>query len=160
DVHAVRVAGAGEDAHRLGGEGPADGVDRVAADVEQAAAAQGGLEADVGRVGRPQQEGEGAGDALHPAERAAVEELARPGGARVVRPHEAVHQADALGPAVVHQVAGLGGGRGQRLLTQDVPAAVGGAAGPLGVERVGERDVHRVHGGVVEQGVVTAVRPR
>src|SRR5207237_6508860 len=109
-------------AHRLGAEGPADGVHGIAADIEQTAAAQLRLEADVVRIERLHTEGEGAGDALYRTDAALIQELTQPGGARMVRPHETLHERDAARPAIVDHVPGFGGGRHQRLLAQDVLA--------------------------------------
>ena len=55
---------------------------------------------------------------------------------------------------------GLGRAHGQRLLAQHVLAGGGGAPRPLGVEVVGQRDVHRLDVGVGEQLVVRAVGAR
>ena len=78
----------------------------------------------------------------------------------MVRPHEAVHQLDALGPAEIDQRPRFGGGRRQRLFAQDVLAALGGLARPFVVQRVGQRNVDRVDLRIVEQRFVAAVRRR
>ena len=81
-------------------------------------------------------------------------------GAGMVRPHEAVHEFDLLRPAIVHDRPGLRGGRGERLLAQDVLAGVGGFAGPFGVQGVGERDVDGVDVSIGEQRLVAAMGDR
>ena len=56
-----------------------------------------------------------AGCVLHVADRAGVDQLADAGGARMVRPHEAVHQPHAFRPAVSDDLGRFGRGRSERL---------------------------------------------
>jgi len=62
--------------------------------------------------------------------------------------HERLHQGDAALLAVVEDGGGLAQVAGDGLLTEDVEAGVGGGPDPLGVEAVGQRDVHRVDVGL------------
>ena len=78
-VDGMLETAAGKDADRLGAQRPADAVDRIAADIEQAAAGHLGLQADVRRVHR-QRKGEAGGDALDRADDAVVEQLPDCGG--------------------------------------------------------------------------------
>src|SRR5262245_35646860 len=95
----MQIAGGGKHLHWLGAECPADAVNGVAPDVQEAASRQIGLKPDVARFEGLKQEGECANDASNGANPPAVDELPEAGGARVMGPHEAVHELDPLGLA-------------------------------------------------------------
>lgn len=76
------------------------------------------------------------------------------GGAGVVDPHGGVHELDAVGGARGEDGVELGGGERGGLLEEQVLPALRRRDGPARVEARGERHVHRVHGGVVEELLV------
>src|SRR5262249_23961093 len=156
-VHAMPVFGAGVNALRLGPHGPADAEDRITTDVEQAAAGEFWLEADVVRIERLHVESKRTHDAPHLTDATAVEELPQFPRTGMVRPHEAVQEADAPGLADLDDALGLGGGGGQWLFAKDVLAALRRLDRPFAVQRVRQWDVDGVNRWIVEQGLVAAV---
>ena len=130
-VHAVRLP-----------EEQSSGADRVTADVHDATARELRIEADVVRTpsqGELERRVDGV-DALE----FLVDDLGGALGAGMEAVHERLHQRHATVVAVVVQRRGGVGVRGQRFLTEDVQACVGGLPGPLVVECVGKGIVDRV----------------
>ena len=145
----------GDDARGLGGEGEAGGLDHVAADVHERAAADVGAVADVGGV--DVEVAEAAGHGAKFADALAGEELAEAEPLRVRADHEGLADLDAGAVADGEQGAGFGGGHGEGLLAEDVLAGFGGLDRPLNVQVVGERVVDGVDVGVGEERFVGGV---
>ena len=157
DIDAVEHVRASEDLHGLGPESPADAEDGVAADIEKAAAAEPRLEADIVGCQGIHSECERRRDPLNFADGTIIDQFAHRSRSRMVWPHEAIHEADALGPAIGHEVGGLGGRWTQRLFAQNVLAVVGCFPRPLGVQRVRQWYVHGIDRTVGEQFLVSSV---
>ena len=136
----------------------ARGGDRVAADVEQPAAAPLGDVAHVGGVG--QVVAEMALDRLQLADPAAPDQLARPQPLRVGADHERFLDSHAGAVAHRDQLRALGGVEPDRLLAQHVLAGLGGLDRPGHVQVVGQRIVDRVDLGVGQELLVAAVAAR
>ena len=159
----MQPAGAGH-GHGIG-EGPARGGardeprdgGRVAADVEDAAAAERVLpEAGFGREARV--EGEGGLHDGHIADDLVAEKLHQARRLGMAAVHEGLHEEDPiLGRGVQHRLRQVGVDRG-RLLDQHMLAGLGGLDGPFGVHRMRRGDVDRLHLGIGQQGFVAAMR--
>ena len=156
----ARIAQHGRDhAVRFAVEHPAGDVDRVAADVHQRAAAE--VRRCCGccrdrRCGRRRTPGSSSSSPTAPPSTSA--RTWRHSGWR-----RYMNASISATPALLARgdhLLGLGRGHRQRLLAQHVLAGGGGAPRPLGVEVVGQRDVHRFDVGVGEQLVVRAVGAR
>jgi hypothetical protein len=120
---------------------PADHRDGIAADVEDAAAAERllkepplGVEACVEAEGRPH--------SPYLADGAALDEFHQPPDLRVAAVHERLHQKDVGLPGGVDDSGGLRVVDRQGLLAQDVLAGPGGLDRPLGVQGVRRGDVN------------------
>ena len=126
---------------------------RVAAQVHDAAATEG-----VGEVPLPQvvsaPEAERRPNQLHVADDAASEQLHQPLRLRVAPVHERLHQEDVVAPRRLHDGHSVRLVQGHRLLAEDVLASLGAPDRPLGVHRMGRRDVDGVHARIVHQGLV------
>ena len=146
DVDAMLIGSRGVDTYRLRAERPANAIHRIAADIEQTAAPEFFLHANVGRIQRWQGKCERSAHPAHLANGSAVEELTQPGRARVVRPHEAVHEVHSFCPAPIKHLLGFDGRGGKRLLAEDVLAALGGLHRPFGMQRVGEGIINSIDG--------------
>ncbi len=132
----------------------ARGADAVAPDVHERPAVERGLPARVARLAEVERERR-AHEAHLPDLGQQVDERAH---LRVVAPHEPLGEDEPLPLGDVERVLDLRGAARERLLDEHVLARLERAHRPLGVQRVGERDVHRVDVGVGEQRLVRAVR--
>ena len=142
----------------LGAEQHADGIDRVAPDVEESASTGTCDVADV--VGIDVVIGE---EDLHReqiTDGPFGEQPAHLDPQRVQPVHERLHQEHPGVLGRLHHPPRLGAAHGERLLAEDVLACLRRLDRPLGVEVVGERDVHGIDGRVVEQVLVGAVPAR
>ena len=126
---------------------------RVAAHVQDAAAAE-----SIGDVPLLQVEGETEAERrphqLHVPDDSALDQLDKPLRLRVAAVHERLHQEHVAAPRRLHHGHGVGLVKGHRLLAQDVLARLGAPYSPLGVHRVGRRDVDGVDVRIVHQRLV------
>ena len=97
---------------------------------------------------------------LQPADPAGRHQRGHRHPRRMEAVHERLHQPHAFGGAGVDHPLRVGRGHGQRLLAQDVLAGTGRGDRPLGVEMVGQRDVHDVDVRVGEERLVRPVGAR
>lgn len=86
-----------------------------------------------------------------------VEEVRHCSGPGVMHPHGVIHELHPIGFTRLHDIIELSHVKRHRLLQKQVLLLPGGEHGPPVVEGGGERHVHGVHVGVVEEGLVGAV---
>ena len=115
---------------------------RIAAGIEQRAAAERRAEADIGRI--VEVHPEARADQPHLADRALREPLAQGRHVRLGHVRIALAQDHLVAARGVEHRLGLGRRHGDRLLAQHVLAGLGGADRPFGVHAVGQRDVDRI----------------
>ena len=142
-------------APRLLAEGEARGLNAVAADVVDAAAARFHAVADVGRVDVEVAEMRVHGAQF--ADAAFVEKLAQAQPLRSAADHEGFADLDAGAGAHFEQRFGFGHGHAERLFAEHVLAGFGGLDCPGNVQLIGQRIVDGVDVGVGEQLLVGAV---
>src|SRR5262245_39326416 len=111
--------------YRLLAECPANAVNRIATNIEQTSTTGLALQANVLCFHR-QLECEDGVDSFHAADGARIKQLPQLSRPRMMRPHEAIHQFYAFGPAIVSDRRGCPCVRRQRLFAKDVLAMVGG----------------------------------
>ena len=147
-----------DDGHHAAGflaEDEARGVDGIAADIEEGAAAPGEHIADVGGVAIEVAEETHGGAQI--ADAAGADEIAGADPLGMGVHHEGLADFDAGAGLRLKQLAGFGGVERQRLLTEHVLAGFGGANGPGHVQVIRERVVDGLDFGIGQQFLVGAV---
>ncbi len=139
---------------RLAGQQPRC-AHAVAADVHQRASLQIGAQAHVSRI--VEVEAEGGADEPQAADRAGPDELHQARGLRVMAIHERLHEQTVVALGQVERRPHVGLAAAQRLLAQHVLARLQRPAGPLQVQRVGQRDVDGVDVRIGQQRLIAVV---
>ena len=145
----------GHRAARLLAEDEAGGVDGIAADIEQPAAAPRTHITDVGRVAI--EIAEEAHDGAQLADAAGADQLAGALPLRMRAHHEGFADLHAGAGLRFEQLAGFGGVESQRLLAEYVLSGFGRTHRPGHVQVIGQRVVYRFDFGVGQQFLVGTV---
>ena len=144
------------DANRVGAGDEARKGDGIHATVVNAAAAQRFSQADV--AGIVDDEGHAGVNVAQSADLAGRDDFPETAALGMVHEDKGLKEQHFGLAASLDHLPALGRGDGEGFFAKDVFAGLGGFDGPLGVQRIGQRDVDCVDVRVVEQGLVTAQR--